>query len=286
MSERRLPNLLVIGAMKSGTSSMWEYLRAHPQVFMAERKELHFFDRPENYARGVDWYASWFTGAGDADVVGEATPGYTRFPHLPDVPRRAAALMPAARLLYVVRDPVERIRSHYQHNCAHGKEDLPFDRAVISRSVYADVSRYAMQVERWLEHFPREQLLIVQSERLRRDRNATLCEVFTFLGVDPDHPDLVLPDVELNRTDGRSSRLPSVRAAQASRPGRVLLDRLPTPVKTMGKRRLSRFIDAPAGRREAELTSARREVLETLVRDDVRRLRNHVHGDFDGWGLA
>jgi hypothetical protein len=234
----------------------------------------------------VDWYASWFADAGDADVVGEATPGYTRFPHLPDVPRRAAALLPDAKLLYVVREPVERIRSHYQHNCAHGKEDLPFDRAVVSKSVYADVSRYAMQLEQWLEHYPREQLLVVQSERLRRDRVATLREVFGFLGVDPDHPDLVLPDTELNHTGGRSTRLPSVRAAQRSRTGRVLLDRLPASVKNAGKHRLSRFIDAPADRREAELTPERRGVLETLVRDDVRRLRTHLPAGFDGWGLA
>src|SRR4051812_23135116 len=103
-----LPNLLVIGAAKAGTTSLWHYLDAHPSVFMAPAKELHFFDLDENWNRGIPWYAEHFAGSESSPVVGEATPGYTRYPHRPHAAARAAATVPDARLIYLVRDPIER----------------------------------------------------------------------------------------------------------------------------------------------------------------------------------
>ena len=164
-----LPNFLLIGAMKAGTTSMYHYLRAHPQVYMPTFKAPEFFAGKALSTRGVDWYRKQFAGAGpEAVAIGEASNVYTKYPHYPGVPERIAELIPDVRLLYIVRDPVARIRSHYQTRVAEGAEKLPLLEALATNSIYLDYSRYAMQIEQYLEHFPDEQLLVTTAEALRR----------------------------------------------------------------------------------------------------------------------
>ena len=130
-----LPNLLVIGAQKCGTTSLHGYLSLHPQVSMAKRKELDFFVRPEdsivaigNWHRGLDWYRAQFQGS--SPVLGEASPNYTGFPHFRGVPERAARVLPEAKLICMVRDPIERIVSHYMHRRAAGVETRPLEQTL------------------------------------------------------------------------------------------------------------------------------------------------------------
>jgi hypothetical protein len=106
----RLPNFLIVGAMKSGTTSLARYLGAHPQAYVAPEKEINFFERGYVWNRGVDWYASRFEGAGDALAVGEASPSYM---YWPTAIERMASVVPDARLIALLRDPVERAYSHY-----------------------------------------------------------------------------------------------------------------------------------------------------------------------------
>ena len=101
-----LPNLIVIGAERCGTSSLHRYLRSHPQVFMSKKKELNFFVAEREWRRGRSWYERQFPA--DAPVRGESSPAYTAYPVFSGVPARLAALVPDAQLLYLVRDPVER----------------------------------------------------------------------------------------------------------------------------------------------------------------------------------
>src|SRR4051812_6197591 len=180
----RMPNFLVIGAMKAGTTSLYHYLREHPDIFMPKVKELDFFAVDEAWARGTPWYRQHFAAAGDAPAVGEASTAYTKYPHYPGVPERIARAIPECRLIYVVRDPIERIVSHYRHRVAVGAEREPLERAVVENPIYVDYTRYAAQIERYLEWFPREQLLVVDSAGLRDDRRGTVQGVYAFLGVE------------------------------------------------------------------------------------------------------
>src|SRR5215211_9390855 len=111
-SRSRLPNFLVIGAMKAGTTSLYHYLRHHPQVFMPEIKELNFFNPLRNWRRGVEWYEEQFEGIPDSVVaIGEASTSYTKFPWIREVPARITSVLGEIRLIYVVRDPIERMQS-------------------------------------------------------------------------------------------------------------------------------------------------------------------------------
>jgi hypothetical protein len=170
-----LPTFLIIGARKAGTTSMYHYLQAHPQVFMPATKELRFFIPEKNWTRGIGWYERHFDGAYAARAIGEASPGYTRYPRSVGIPALVAQVLPEVRLIYLVRHPVERMISHYLHNLRRlWESELSPEKALLTDRRYIDESKYAMQLEQYLRHFPREQLLLITSEGLRNDRRGAL----------------------------------------------------------------------------------------------------------------
>jgi Sulfotransferase domain len=286
-SEQRVnrPDFIVIGAMKSGTTSLYYYLQAHPEVFMPSIKELDFFTAEMNWKRGWRWYERQFAPAGpQAKAVGEASTTYTKHPEFQGVAKRIATHLPHARLIYIVRHPVERIRSQYQHHVAIGIEKDPLEKAVLRDPSYVDYSRYAMQIEQYLEHFPREQLLIVTSEDLRRDRVGTLGEVYEFVGVDAGAAEAI-PAEEHYTTEGRLAYPRIVagtrRGLRKLWPGSVGVAKfVPQPVK--------RLLGKPMSRNSAslEMTEGARKEIEDALREDVARLHNYMPADFDGWGIA
>ena len=180
-----LPNLIVIGAQKCGTSVLHYYLSLHPEVSMSKPKELNFFIEERNWPRGIDWYKSQFDA--DARVRGEASPNYTAFPQHQGVPERMASVVPDAKLIYMVRDPLERIAAHWVHNYAKRREKGTLAETLVHPNTsYVTRSKYAMQLERFLEHYPKEQVLVFQQSELRHKRMETLRQVFEFIGVDAD----------------------------------------------------------------------------------------------------
>ena len=277
-----LPNFLIIGAMKAGTTSLHAYLADHPQVHMAPTKELHFFVESLNWSRGVDWYERQFEGAGDAIAVGEASPSYSGATYYPGVPQRIAAVLPDVRLVYVVRHPVERMRSMYLHQLAIGEERRPAVEAFADDEPYLNTSRYRWQLDRYLEHFDRDRLLVVTAEALRDDRAATLHRVFSFLGVEEDYRPAGL-DVERHRTEHK--RVPTRAGAVVQRlpVPRTLTRAAPASLRRWVRSQTMRPITAsPLAEIPADLYA---ECCRRL-RDDVAGLRELLDEDFDGWGLA
>lgn len=191
-----LPNLIVIGAMKSATTALHRYLDLHPQIAMAAPKELNFFVGPAhpsrddehtwhsgNWHRGVGWYAAQFT---DAPIRGEASPSYTS-PSFPEAAGRMAAVIPSARLIYLVRDPIDRALSQYAHHRRMGTERRPVDEALLDEdSQYLQRSRYHAQVLPYLERFAADSIAIVLQEDLLARRRETLASLYRFAGADDD----------------------------------------------------------------------------------------------------
>jgi hypothetical protein len=287
-----LPNFIVIGAMKAGTTSLYQYLKGHDQVFMPAIKELDFFVAESNWCRGIGWYRRQFISAGDARARGEASTLYTQYPTHDGVPERMARVLPGVRLVYVVRDPVERMRSHYEHLVITGAEKRPPEVALLENPIYLQCSRYAMQLQRYLDHFPREQILIVTSERLKVNRRAAVQQVYEFLGVDPTH----LPDAlgtEFYQTARRRTYPRAVLLARRLAKRHLLQGgRAKVLVESMLARRTSESrkpttAGTPAtGRTSHVLAPGLRRQLADLLRDDVARLARHMPADFDGWGLT
>jgi hypothetical protein len=146
-----LPNLIVIGSAKCGTTGLHRYLDLHPEIAMAAAKELDFFAGTQNWQRGVEWYESQFR---PATVRGETSPSYTQYPRVAGVPARMAQVVPSARLVYIVRDPIERTISAYRfRRWIIGGERREIDQALASfeQKSSLDSSRYAFQLEQYLE---------------------------------------------------------------------------------------------------------------------------------------
>lgn len=201
---RPLPDFLILGAQKAGTTALYAYLREHPDLTGPLWKEVSFFDR--HFARGVAWYRGNFPLRSRGRIVGEASPSYLFHPL---APARAAAVVPEARLIVLVRDPVERAYSHYRHEVALGRESLAFEDALDReeerldgelermgadpryfshawwKHTYLARGRYAEQLERWLARFPSERLLVVSNDELAARPGETYGRVLAFLGVPP-----------------------------------------------------------------------------------------------------
>jgi hypothetical protein len=179
----QLPNFIIIGGLKCGTTSIHHYLGLHPEIQMSKPKELNFFVEELNWDLGLDWYASRFDDR--FEVRGESSPHYTNLPRYEGVAERIQQNCPDARLLYMVRDPIKRILSHWVHATGAGYEtgDLV---EVLSRpdTSYMNRSKYWLQLQPYLKRFDRSQIEVITQEELQSEREETMRKAFAFAGVD------------------------------------------------------------------------------------------------------
>lgn len=186
-----LPNFFIVGAARAGTTSLARYLETHPQVFIPLIKEVDFFDREENYRKGVDWYRRQFAGAGGESAIGDASPFYM---FIPDAIPRMAALLPEARLIVLLRNPVDRAYSHYwmlrkQHprnvETRDYREAVSAEAAGTSRNpLYLAGGMYCAQLKHICKFYPREAVHVALFEDIRRDAATVFADVCRFLGID------------------------------------------------------------------------------------------------------
>jgi hypothetical protein len=202
MTDRVFPNLFIIGAMKCGTTSLHECLGQHPEIFMTSFKEPQYFaphrkkhhgvwgqggDLPEP---GVEWYLKLFEGAGDAQFAGESSTSYTKEPWMTGCAERIHAFNPDARLIYLMRDPVERALSHYWYNVRGGSESRPPLDAIREDEQYVAFGDYARQLRPYYKRFGTEAVHLLTLEELVGRPTETLDRLCRWLGVDPRGRDL------------------------------------------------------------------------------------------------
>jgi hypothetical protein len=276
MPHGRLPDFVIIGAMKCGTTSLHGMLGAHPDIFMSREKELHFFSEDMNLARGEAWYRRQFRTP--LPLCGEASPSYAAWPRHGGVPERMRALIPEARLIYCVRDPIERAVSHYHHALASGVYRLPVDEG-IRREPFLRQGRYATQLERYLAAGWREdRILVVQAEAMRTRRGEVMDGILRFLGLDPARGDLSrVPD----RHVSEFKRLPSDRGIRLRRRVSPILRHVPWSVRTHIDRTLLWPFSAPMP--TLALLPETREALRHEFAGEVARLRARTGQEFPGW---
>jgi len=278
-----LPNLVVIGGLKCGTTSLHHYLNLHPEIGMSRPKELNFFVAELNWRLGEAWYASHFPA--DAPVRGESSPHYTNLPRFTGVAERMRAMLPDARVIYMVRDPIDRAMSHYLHNVAGGYETRPVAVALAAPgNAYVQRGLYALQVEPYMAQFGADQVEIVTQEELKASRDETLRRVFGFIGVDPS---FTSPQFDREWETGtgkhtgrfrimdRAVRLPGLRALDRN------FDRMPEWLRWI----VERMVHDPGGVRERpQLPDSLRAELAERFAPDVERLRSLTGRSF-GWKL-
>lgn len=275
VAEARLPDFLIAGAMRSGTTSLYRYLDAHPQISLAP-KELQFFT--EHFDNGVDWYRSQFAAMGDASVLGEATADYLA---RSTAMARIHSVLPHVRLIATLRNPVDRAWSHYHLLRVRRRDPRSFDEAIdaeiaaladdgpaTNESIYLLHGLYDVHLERAARLFPRNQLFVSVFERMVDDpvkMYRALCE---FLEVDPSFVPTNLGDAINPYVTFRSLR------------GRSWSERMPRP--------LARLIDRANTRRSVtypELDPAFRARLADFFAPHVRRVEEWLGYEIPEWGV-
>lgn len=186
---RPIPNFLIVGVMKGGTSSLASELNIHPDIFLPDR-ELHYFNAEKAYQKGPDFYRSLFLEWNGQHAVGEKTPAYS---YVPIVAERIAQFHSKMKLIWIFREPTARAYSHYWFFVSRGKELLSFRQAVKREQAgktkdftmrYLDRGVYIHQVERYLKYFSKEQMFFLTLKNLKTKRSDTLSSSCDFLNVD------------------------------------------------------------------------------------------------------
>lgn len=275
-----LPELIVIGAQKCATTSLWGALDQHPDITMAAGKETQFF--LWHHAQGEAFYEGRFDKS--ARVRGESCPDYTALPFSEGVAERIKAMVPHARLVYLVRNPVDRVVSHWLHASERGRDPRPLAEVVarddFGDTEYAQRSRYWWQLEPFLREFGDERVLILLQEDLRHRGPEVLEEVFRFAGVDPAAAPPDAGTTQLHLSDVKKQ--PPALVARAILGRRTATSPPPRAWQANAVKWATERFGSPVERPEVD--DATRERIVDHVREDVRALSAHLGRPL--WGIA
>lgn len=274
-----LPDFLVIGAEKSGTTWLKHNLNEHPDVFVPAQKELNFFDKDENYEKGLEHYASYFNKAAPASVKGELTPGYL---HTPEVAAaRIYEYFPDIKLIAILRDPIDRAWSNYAMHRADGRISEPFSQVLHKDHPIIRKGFYYHQLQPYLQRFPEQNILILNYDRLKTQPAFLLQQVFAFIGVDDSFVPTKSKEVIFSARKPRYPILTKTltKAGDVSR-------RLGFSGKfKKAKKKLRQWVkknNTVAAPKES-LLEQHRQKLKQLYRDDLDSLKKLVGTDFARW---
>ena len=179
----KLPDFIIIGAMKSATSTLHNQLSAQPGIFMSTPKEPNFFSDDEIYNQGLNWYTALFSDADTEQICGESSTHYTKLPDYPETIQRLKAAIPQPKLIYVMRHPIDRLVSHYMHQWSEGVISCDINQAIDRYPELIDYSCYGMQITPYFEAFGSKSVLPLFFEGLKANKNKTLNRVGEFIGL-------------------------------------------------------------------------------------------------------
>ncbi len=294
--KNRLPDFLILGAMKSGTTTLYNHLEQNQGVYMSSPKELNFFSDLSVYDRGVDWYQARFAEARPDQVCGEASPSYTQHPQYTHAADRIAALIPDVKLIYIMRHPVDRFYSNYVFDRAYG-HNVSIRETLESGSYMLDVSNYMLQIKKYLEHFSQEQMHFLLLDDLQEKPINTLAQLLDFLEVENAETNLSKHPVHLqanprgrnfmmrqcNVTLQRLREMPAFRLAKHAVPAEMrskITDYMTQglPDSSLGKWLSQRHV----AKTEPLTPELRRELLDRLA-EPTTQLEHFLGRDLTAW---
>jgi hypothetical protein len=294
-----LPNLVIIGAPKCATTSLHAYLSTHPQIFMSSQKELHFFLTTASWgtwSRGIEWYATHFEEGADYPVRGETSPGYSIDSHVEATVDQMAIVLPAAKLVYLVREPISRIQSNYTEELYGGRippsitlEQIlstePADSGILGHyhRAFVYTSLYHRQLSRYWKRFSPAQMYVMTMESLALDPGAALRGLFRFLGVDDGFspPNL---ETKLNERSAKRLRVVNPTKVLARMPNYASISGLfPDWVKRVYRRAISRKV---AHEEFVQISPGSHDYLRSLLEPDLHRLLETTGVSFEEWSGA
>ena len=271
--------VLIIGAMKGGTSSLYHFLAAHPEISPCTKKEPDFFASDTNFAKGMEWYRGlWDFDPNIHKIALEASTNYSKVPVLPNAAERIASADANFKFIYLLRNPIERIESHYTHSLFRGrrlhKETIPTE----VHPGLINVSRYSMQIEEYYRRFPSDSILLLNFNDLKNNPHQLLTEVCDFLRISREFE---LPNEEhRNRSEGKIIDGPLWGFIEPI--ARVF----PTQLLPKGSRNALRTILGQRVTKKVKLSEAQREFVLDELRDDLLKLKTKYNFDVSSWGIS
>ena len=281
MNEVRLPDFVVIGAMKSATSTLVHWFRARSDVHMARPKETNYFAFPNSWDQGIDWYSDHFAEATKSQLAGEASVSYTSPQYAEIAAERMAETVPKARLIYIVREPIERLRSHYRQEGQRHRETRSLVECLAEPgNTYLGHSMYHARLEPYLRLFPREQVLVIRFDDLVETPHPAWAQAQRFLGLsEQPAPGTAYNVTAANKTQWTKTLLWMHKHGVFSL---ARTEKLPKPIRKAGKRVFTRGGDTF----RAVLEESESAIPDELVRpvwDDLGRLEARLGVDRPLW---
>lgn len=279
--------MIIIGAAKCGTTALHYYLSQHPEIQMSVRKELRFFVKELNWNRGLKWYKSHFTS--NAKIYGESSPAYSNRTLFSGVAERIAQVIPDAKLIYLVRDPLPRLVSQYYEEQTHNRANLPLNEWIL-RALDGDDARgclsrarYFWQISAYLDHFDRSQMLILKSDDLYHQRLETLQKIFMFLGVDPTFKSPHFWQLRYQRQDKRRKNRLGVKLEKIGNSD-IALRLFPSEDF---RREVGKILYLPVSKKikKQAITDGLRQRLIDYYRDDLIQFQQLTGLDLSHWSI-
>ena len=276
---------LIIGAMKCGTTSLFDYLSQHPEIAPCSQKEPHFFSKSANYSLGYDYYQSlWNWNPQQHKIALEATPGYTKITHQDEanaaenIARIQSEQKVNFKFIYIMRHPLERIESHYIHEAAKSNEQNNSTVSTIAQKI-VDTSKYALQITEFYQRFPAENILLLNFEELKGNPNQLLKKVCQFLEIDPEFEFQQTTVAHNNRQKHRIS-LPGWRKLRKT----PLFTYLKSAISESQKNSLKKLLGKKKNIVFQLDPKLEQDILNEL-KPDLLKLRSKYNFDFQSWKL-
>lgn len=271
--------------MKSGTTSLHNYLNAHPEIYMSDNKEPGYFVEQLNLNQGLDWYLPLFKDGRDCRYVGESSTHYTKLPTYNGVAERIKAFNPSARFIYVMRDPFERLISHYWHavrKVEHGGEHRGLCKAVQENVEYLAFGDYATQLQPYFSLFGSDAVYTLTFESMKADPVGEVNKVFSWLGLAPHDISIATEAAHNQKPEAiiGVSGLGLLNKLRYSNTWGHISAFVPQSIKDLGNRIANRKIDETQIEREIPILRARTADLQRL---QIEELKTLLGRDFPEW---
>jgi len=286
-----LPNFIIVGAPKAGTTSLYHYLSEHPDVFMSEPKEVNFFSKEEIESQGLYYadfkaksmveYEGLFNGVTTQKAIGEGSVSYLFYPKTPQKIKEA---LPEVKVIMLLRDPIERAFSHYLMDLRLGLVNVPFE-DIVSRvsehkslplfyQQYVELGLYYSQVKRYLDTFGKDKVKIYFQEDLRHKSDEVIMDLYTFLGVDTSYsPDINREHNVFSMPKNRLMRILYASNFMRSLIGRAFPDKLKEAFKGIVFEQ----------KKKPEMLQQTRKTLRKLYLQDIEQLEQLLGKDLTSW---
>ena len=261
-------NFIIIGSQKSGTTSLVTQLSYHPRISFSRRKEPHFFSKNKDWKQSLSEYHSLFSSS-DTQLYGEASTTYSFFPEFGNTAIQVHDYNPEIKIIYIMRQPVERIISHFVHSQLKGSKLSKPAQTILSDPRYVNRSRYWMQIKLYLDQFPQKQILLLIFEEFIVNPIATLSKVSSFLGIDSSE----FPDqIDINAQNVSSKKIKKSRLGKwltQSGFSQFAHNNFNERVLNIGSRLITQNLD-----KQFEFSLSLKKTLWTLLEEDVRNIRS------------